>query len=189
MTLPNIALIGRTRSGKDQVFKIIEAQGYDVQRVAFGDALKEKFYDIFPEYNNKPKPIEHLIFFGQSMRKINEDVWVNSTMGKLRVNEHFYEQYGLQKPTYVFTDVRQANEVEACKALNCVFIKIVASPDVRIARMEKLGEKVDVSVLHSNTERELESFDYDYIIHNNGSPETLAIKVKTVLKKIKKEIS
>ena len=189
MKLPNIALIGRTRSGKDLVYKMIEAQGHDTQRIAFGDALKERFYEIFPEYINKPKPIEHLIFFGQSMRKINEDVWVNATLGKIRVHNHLYKQYGLEEPSYIFTDVRQANEYEACQALKCVFVKVVASPDVRIERMEKLGEKVDPAVLHANTERELESFDYDYIIHNNGTPEMLELKVKALLKKIEKEVT
>lgn len=181
MDIPHIALVGKTRSGKDQVYQILAQKGLHVQRVAFGDAMKEKFYELFPQYVGLPKPTGQIIHFGQSMRVIDEDVWIKLALNAIRVHAVLYDQYGIEPPSYVFTDVRQANELKAVKQLGAVVVKVEASPEVRVRRMRILGETPTQEVLHANTETDLDSFDYDYLIKNNGTHGELETAIDNLL--------
>lgn len=181
---PHIALIGKTRSGKDEVAQLLEGMGYPHERVAFGDIMKEKFYDIFPQYKGKPKPTKEIIHFGQSMRQIDENVWVNYLMGNIRGIQLFHDTYQIDRPVYVFTDVRQQNEYDACRELGCVTVKVVAGDALRVGRMLAIGEDPTEEVLKANTETELDKFETDYTIQNNGTLEDLAEEVKALMIKL-----
>lgn len=179
--LPNIAFIGRMRSGKDTAFEIIQSNGFNVKRVAYGDVMKEKFYELFPQYKGQPKPTAEIIHFGQSMRVIDPDIWVNLTIGGLKVNDLMRDLYGLEVPSLVFTDVRQRNEYQACQEQGCIFIKIESTEHTRAGRMLQLGEKPNHSIFRANTEEELEAFEYDYLITNNGDMSDFQAQIRAIL--------
>lgn len=182
--LPDIALFAEMRSGKDEFFKILQELGFDVQRVAYGDMMKVKFFEMFPHIPHEPKPIKEIIHFGQSMRVIDPDIWVKLAIGQLKMNRRFIEGAGLKHSTAVFTDVRQLNEYNACKALGCVMVKLEASKEVRVQRMLSAGETVSEEILNASTETVLQSFPYDFKVTNNGTREELMKEVVELVYKI-----
>lgn len=176
----NIAFIGKTRSGKDTAYGLLAKKGYYVQRVAFGDALKEEFYKLFPQFIGQPKPTKHLIFFGQSMRRIDANIWVRKTLENLAVDERFYEQANLQVPTLVFTDIRQLNEYQTAKEMGTIFIRLKVSDETRKARMTALGEEVTDEVLEAHTEQLQEAFACEFTI-SSDTEEILSDELDIVL--------
>lgn len=178
--LPDIGLIAPMRSGKDEVFKIIRKLGFGVCRVAFGDAMKESFFSHFPNIPREPKPTELLQKYGQFMREFDEDVWVRPTM------EHVERMIRLHeiRPSFIYTDIRQPNEYEAVKKTGAVMVKIEAPVEARVQRMLQLGETVNLRVLRAETEKILESFEYDYVIHNDGTIHDLTGEVVNLIYKL-----
>ncbi|WP_144498213.1 hypothetical protein [Bacillus paralicheniformis] len=176
--LPNIALFAKTRSGKDEVFKILKEIGWDVERYAFGDAMKEKFYEIFPDIPREPKPIKAMIDFGEAMRKIDPYVWVKPTMNIMKRRKYELAQAGLQVPSFVVTDVRNWEEYRACKDAGFTMVKVWSSEKTRINRMRALGEEVSRKILDAPTEKRMDQFNYDFVIENDTDDlDTLANNV------------
>ncbi|AYP68754.1 deoxynucleoside monophosphate kinase [Bacillus phage vB_BpsS-36] len=182
--LPNIGLFAKMRSGKDEVYKVISFMGFNVERVAFGDIMKERFYELFPLIPPEPKPISELVAFGQSMRAIDNDVWVRPTMARMKVRTDILAQAGFTPPAFIVTDIRQPNEYEACKRAGMVMVKVHADESVRVERMLALGEKVSREVLDSPTELHIDGFKPDYVINNNGTPQELAKEITELIYKI-----
>ena len=188
-TLPNIAVCARMRSGKDAFFEIAEELGYHVKRVAYGDTMKRMFHEIFPHISYEPKPIELYQQFGQGLRAIDSDVFVRPTIGDVLLHKAHLAQYGIDIPAFIFTDVRQPNEFNACKEkLNCITVRIDASVETRTQRMRDKGEAVSFEVLHAETERHLDYFDVDYIIDNNGTYTEYRQQVKNLLERLAIEV-
>lgn len=185
--LPDIGLFAKMRSGKDEVFKILDAMGFDVERVAFGDVLKESFHERFPHIPKEPKPTDKLIAYGQAMREIDPDVWVRPTMNRKQVRADLLRQAGLQVPSFVFTDIRQPNEYEAVKRSGAFMVRVDAPLEQRVMRMVQLGEKPTLEVLEAPTEKYLESFEADFVIMNDGTREDLQKQVTEMIFKIQEK--
>lgn len=183
--LPDIVVFGKMRSGKDEFCKIVQTLGFDVQRVAFGDPMKVKFFEMFPHIPQEPKPIKDIIHFGQSMRVIDPDIWVKLTIGQLKMNRRFIEGANLEPTPAIFTDVRQHNEYDACKQLGAVMVKLEVPEHIRVERMLKAGETVSEGILTASTETKLELFPYDYKITNNGSRDDFTREIVELIYKIK----
>jgi len=166
--LPEIAFIGKTRAGKDLAFKILCEMGFDVKRIAFGDVMKEKFFELFPHIPLEPKPTQELIHFGQSMRVIDPEIWVRLTLGRLTFGGRVAGLYDFKPETAIFTDVRQQNEYDSVKARGALLVRLHAPEDLRVQRMLELGETVSKEVLEAPTEKTLEGFECDYNIYNHG---------------------
>ena len=166
--LPDIGLIGKMRSGKDEVYKALEQMGFHVERLAFGDAMKAKFYDIFPDKPRDPKPVKDMQTFNV-MREIDSDVWVKPTIDKrdASIADH---KYVLQQmpPSFIYTDIRQPNEYRAVKSTGAIMVKVVAPEEQRINRMVKAGEVVTNDMLVATTELAMDDFEFDYKIDNSG---------------------
>jgi dephospho-CoA kinase len=167
-----IALIGGARTGKDTIAGHL-CNIFDFKRVAFGDGLRDKLFETFPDLPHEPKPRQALIDFGQACRKIDPLVWIKQLHRTARV----YEKNGYLN--LVITDVRQPNEVEYCRKMGYKLVKVVSSADLQIARASQSGEKLDVN-------NELDAYalgfkDFNYIIYNNGSLETLYSQVENLI--------
>lgn len=182
--LPNIALVAPMRAGKDEFFLVLEELGFPVKRIAFGDAMKGMFRNTYPWIPTEPKPIELLQKFGQSLRSIDEDVFVKPTMSKLWFDQQLCKGQALELPTYVFTDVRQPNEFQAVRDAGFVTVRLEASEEVRIKRMLAQGEKVSKEILNAPTEQFLKSFNCDYTISNNGTREEFKKNIIELIYKI-----
>jgi hypothetical protein len=185
--LPDIGLFAKMRSGKDEVYKMIESMGFITKRVAFGDVMKENFFRTFPHIPAEPKPTAQLIEYGQAMRNIDPNVWVRPTMNRIRHHNDIRAQAGLDMPAHIFTDIRQPNEYEAVKNSGAVMVKIVRPEWMRVETMLELGEEVSTDVLNAPTERHLDNFGYDYIIYNDGTIKDLERQVTELVYQIQKD--
>lgn len=185
--LPNIGLFAKMRSGKDEVYKIIRELGYDVERVAFGDVMKEYFFDTFPNIPKEPKPTKLLQLYGEAMREIDPYVWVDKTMNRVRVKMDIYKNFGVEPRALVFTDIRNSYEYDAVKQLGAVMVKIEAPEELRIQRMLALGEEVSLEVLNAPTELVIDSFHADYVLYNNGTRDDLKRQVIELIQTIQQE--
>jgi hypothetical protein len=185
--LPDIGLFAKMRSGKDEVFKILDRMGFDVERVAFGDVMKESFYERFPHIPKDPKPIDLLQKYGQAMREIDPDVWVRPTMNRKQLRADILAQAGLMVPSFVFTDIRQPNEYQAVKDSGAFMVKVEAPLELRVKRMLELGETVTPEVLEAPTERYIDTFESDFVIYNDGTIEDLEKQVIEMIYKIQEK--
>jgi hypothetical protein len=167
--LPDLGFFAKTRSGKDEVFKVLERMGFEVERVAFGDIMKERFHQSFPHIPKDPKPIQELITYGEAMRQIDSHVWVRPTMNRVRLRKDILSQAGLPVPTFVYTDIRNIYEYEAVKNSGALMIKIEAKEEVRARRMLQLGEKPSPEIFNAPTEKAMDNFKADLVIHNDGT--------------------
>jgi hypothetical protein len=186
--LPDIAFFGKMRSGKDEACKILAGMGFDIQRIAFGDVMKKKFSELFPNIPMEPKPIELLQQFGQAMRKIDENVWVRPTMKYIELIKDTSFVNNNPAPSFVFTDVRQPNEFKACKDAGCIMVYIDAPEWLRVERMIQAGETVSEAILNAPTELHVDDWLkqglQDYTISNMGTYEGFQAEIRELVYKI-----
>lgn len=185
--LPDIAVIGKMRSGKDEFAIILEELGYSVKRIAFGDCMKQMFHHEFPGVLRDPKPIELYQEYGQRMRSYDEDVFVKATMSNLWFHRELDKSHDRER-TYVVTDVRQPNEYDAAvNQAGFIPVRIYASEETRIARMIANGETVSQEILNAPTEKYLESFPVEYTISNDGTREEFKQEIIELIKMLTTE--
>lgn len=176
MTLRNIALIGRARSGKDTVAaRLVATRQYT--RVAFADPLKEMALGIDPivhidayedeVYEDKrmseivseigwehakdayPEVRQFLQRCGQTVREYDEDFWLRIAMRKVDGAEK------LNMPV-VFTDVRYPNEYYTL--VTCGFLMV---------RLTRPG--TDTPGAQHESETALDGFAADITLTNDRS--------------------
>jgi hypothetical protein len=168
-----LCLIGKLRSGKSTAADYLTLF-YDFQPFAFADPLKRYLHEIFPNVPREPKPRRLLQLFGQKMREIDPDVWVNLTMHKI---DEYLRQHACDcsplKPRVVVTDCRQQNEYDRLRAAGFKFIRINADDELRIRRALEAGDDFTVHDLAHETELLVDSFDVDYEVYNDRTPEYL----------------
>lgn len=189
-----IALMGKMRSGKDMVAKMIDQEiGHVVpcEQYAFADGIKDILLDYFLEDvieldKQGKKPRRYLQHIGQELRKLNEGVWIGYLDKTIKENAHLHKEAGHLDRCVIITDVRQPNEHFYVKNLGYHIIKIDASDETRVKRMEDLNEVDDSTAeeMQHETEKYIDSLTYDYVIHNDGSLESLKWRVQKVLKDI-----
>jgi hypothetical protein len=189
--LPNIAFFAKMRAGKDEAFKILDEFGFDVERLAFGDVMKERFHEVFPWIPREPKPIGLYQKFGQMMRELDPDVWVRPTMARMQVRKDLLTQAGLLVPSFVATDVRQPNELEALEKAGFTIVYIHAHENVRVERMIKAGEQVGRGILDAPTEMHIDDWlaqeRAHYVVTNNGDRENFEKNLTELIYKIQSE--
>ncbi len=128
--LNNSLLIGfgsKARIGKDYAAQKLK-EFFDVERIAFADALKADLDYLFsqnglrlPEILQEPdlketvRPL--LVSYGQTIRQFNPDIWVDRALN----NRDFKHEIT------VITDVRFPNEVQRIKELGGYYIEIVSN--------------------------------------------------------------
>jgi hypothetical protein len=189
--LPNIAFFAKMRAGKDTAFEIIDEMGFDCERIAFGDVLRDRFHETFPWIPREPKPVEHYQKYGQAMREIDPDVWVHPTMARMQVRKDLLTQAGLQVPSFIATDVRQPNELEALKKAGFVVVYIHAHENVRIDRMIQCGQTVTRKILDAPTEMYIDEWlaqeEADHVVTNNGDRAQFEKNITELIYKIQAE--
>lgn len=168
MTLPNIGLIGKMRSGKDTVAAYL-AEKYGYTRFAFGDELKRYAHELFGESEGKPR--ELLQWFGQTMRERDPDVWVRKCLVEIDMWRDWTEYDG----PVVIVDVRQPNEYHALKAAGYTLVRVEAPEALRIHRAIESGDTFNLRDLTHDTETALDNFVADFTVVNDaGLPELYA---------------
>ena len=197
-----IALTGKMRSGKSTVAEILWLD-YDLTRRSFGGALKyyadkmfegSEAYPIEVEEYGEPcpfdgkrdtrikKPRKLYQDFGQTMRQLDEDIWIRHVEQAIEVDKLFPDYKGV-----VIDDLRQPNEYKWAKANGFTIIRVNAREDFRIQRAFNSGDKFDLNSLEHDTEQHVDSFAVDYEINNDSGREALRRKVGEILAEIKSE--
>jgi hypothetical protein len=166
-----IGLSGRKFSGKDTVASYL---ANDYERRKFADKLKRmvsvlldcSLLDLENQTFKESKVLgdltgrEILQTLGTDWgRNLDENIWVNAAMYGIRIDDKI-----------VFSDVRFPNEVKAIK-----------DRGGKVIRIERLGMSID----NHPSETALDDYkDWDYIIRNYGSLESLVGQVKDMREKL-----
>ena len=101
---------------------------------------------------------------------IHPNIWINSTM-----NSYDYIQKWINVgskailPNWIITDVRFPNEADAIKQREGINI-----------RLQRGGDS-DIDTKQHESETDLDNYEFDYIIDNNGTIEALIEQVREIL--------
>jgi len=176
-----IALCGKVRSGKDSVGALLTTRYDFYPKIAFGDTLKEIAHKTFPHIPRIPKPRKLYIHMNEH-RTFYENVWLDPVARKVEYALDMRSTKGV-----VITDVRQQNEFDWCRANGFTIVRVTASDDVRIARAQRSKDVFDYEDLTHPTELEIDTFDVDYEIRNDGEYSDLVAEVERLVAEIKRK--
>lgn len=196
-----IALCGRLRSGKTSAAIHLHAR-HGFETASFGGALRlyaEQLFAYSDVYKSEPitkpdpfggtmtigqrKPRRLLQDFGQAMRKLDENIWINHVEERIKDIER--EAFLLDRPArIVIDDLRQPDEFEWAKANGFVIVRINAPDELRIDRAKAAGDDFSEEDLTHETEQYIDGFAVDFEIDNNGSEAELERAVDEILSEI-----
>ena len=162
-----IGLSGKQRSGKDTVADYL-VKKYNLKKIGFADELKKLAKEYFgftdEELEKKQWNVrEALQLLGNVGRLKNENFWVNKTLSNIDDN-------------IVIKDVRYKNEADILKQNGFILVRIESDRDIR----EKRGQLYNEDDL---SETDLDNYDFDFIIYNNGKKSMLYKQIDWVLSK------
>jgi hypothetical protein len=166
-----IGVSGKKRSGKDTFYtvaqKLLEGR-YPVRRYAFADNVKKfaiKYLNI-PNKDIKNEEYRYILQgIGQMLRdEVSKDFWVHSLFTEINNSRRINSS-----EISVITDVRYQNEVEAILSLDNSIVIKVENPNT-------------FSIDYHVSERDLDNFEFDFVIKNDGSISEYEEKIKTWLK-------
>jgi hypothetical protein len=186
-----IAIVGKARSGKDTVAEYAELK-YSMTPFAFGGDLKRGFHETYPHIAKEPKPVRGYQLYGQLMRYVHEDThWIDRTFEKISYINEIANNYNITGSEAAFnpiiTDVRQQNEVDRCVEEGYTIVRINCPDELRLQRMQELGDNVTMEDLNFETETSMDHFDVDYQIDNVGSLNDLYEQFNTIVADIIEE--
>lgn len=176
MTIPKIMIVGKLRSGKSEIAKILRGR-YGYHEVSFGQSLKYYAHKIFAEEffaNGKPRALYQQ--FGQLCRDIDSDVWIRHAESFVKLYEDRRSTEGI-----VISDGRQPDEIAWARDNGFTIVRVTASDEVRVARAERNGDVFTYEDLTHPTEQSIDSFAVDYEMTNNGDYSTLVAQVKCLV--------
>lgn len=185
-TLPNIGLLGRLRSGKDEVARYL-ADNYGYMQFAFGNELKRYAHELFGEPAPNEKPRELYQWFGQTMRERDPDIWVRKcfeAIERYTVEKRSLARYFREVPRpfqTVISDVRQPNEYAALQSAGYVLIRVEAPDAVRIDRAIKSGDVFNYADLVHDTETALDGYVADFTVTNDGTLGKLHAQIDEIM--------
>lgn len=173
-----IGLGHRKRVGKDAFAEFLDNElakrGCRVFRLAFANEMKDSafqlfdmlglktriYYDKYPEERKYCLPVgtktprQIWIEYGNAMRSIYPDIWVDKLYCALYDVQHFTTRNVFQPRAYIIPDVRFPNEANAVKSWGGLLFKI-----------ERPGAPVD----SDGADDALDEYDgWDDIIHNDA---------------------
>nr|WP_154895261.1 adenylate kinase [Paenibacillus xylanexedens] len=176
--LPNIALTGKLRAGKDEVARYL-ASKYGYTAFAFGDELKRDFHRRYREIPRDPKPRVGYQAHGQLMREYHgEDVWINECLEGIELARHNADIRA------VITDTRQLNEAERLKAEGYVLIRVEAPEALRIQRAISSGDRFNLRDLTHGTETALDGYAADFTVTNDADLAHLYRQIDEVIRQL-----
>jgi hypothetical protein len=120
-----IGLGSKAQIGKD--YAAAQLRNYfDVERIAFADALKDDlamlfkhrnldFFELLNHEHQKDRLRPLMVAYGNTLRKYNPDVWIDPVLSNREFNH---------KVT-IITDVRYPNEVKRLQSLGGKYIHII----------------------------------------------------------------
>lgn len=166
LTPVRIAITGGLRSGKSTLASTIRENLAGSRVFSFGDQLKFYFNEIFPNENGA-KDRDGLVKFGQSCVDIDKYVWVKHLAQE--VDSPFF--YGGMTSGIIIDDLRQPHEYEFLRDNGFEIVRIEADADTRSERAKNEGDNFTSDSLTHPIEKYHETFDVDFTLNGNASPE------------------
>jgi len=192
-----IAICGKAKSGKNTLAKMIKKELSKNEKVkcdyvAFADPVKEIARVMFPNLSEKylTGPSEYrsyiipgaikdgqlltvrqlLIDIGTGLgRSYNNNIWLENFDFKIKNNK------SKNKNMVILTDCRFKNEFDYVKNKGFFTVKVLRRNSTIINHI-------------SETEQDtISESDFDYVIHNNGSLDSLRKEVKILVKKLQEK--
>ena len=158
-----IAIIGKLCSGKTTLTNKLLELNPDLKALQFAFYVKKIAYELF---NMKTKDRKLLQSIGESMRKINNDVFLNQTLRE-----------SLKYKEVIIEDGRYKNEILTLKKHGFKLIKISISNELQESRIKKLYENADQHLKNRYHKSEIqldtindEVFDLIIKAENNEKP-------------------
>lgn len=151
-----IAFTGKICSGKTTTAKYVQDVAKKrnfalVERVAFGDFVKEMAKSYFGYDGSKYTNRELLVKLGASMRVIEPNVWINCLKNKILKSDAKH---------WVVDDVRHKNEVDALRGMGFTVIHINIDEATRIERVKSTYPGTYEEYMNAHTHStETELFD------------------------------
>ena len=193
-----IAICGKLRSGKTTAAIHLHAM-HGFETASFGGVLRlyaEQLFAYSDVYKSVPitkpdpfggtmtighrKPRRLLQDFGQAMRKLDENIWINHVEERIKDIER--EALLADRPArVVIDDLRQPDEYEWAKANGFVIVRINAPDELRIERAKAAGDDFSEEDLTHETEQYVDGFVVDFEIDNEGDTAELERKIDEIL--------
>lgn len=155
-----IGVSGKKRSGKDTFFRIAQKRLmglYSVKRYAFADPVKEYAQDYFGILPENVKDEENRFILqgiGHIMREeVTKDYWINKI-----IRQVYQSQLKDPNEISIITDVRYRNEADA----------ILEQEHGLLVRV--VNKNTEAPDSHFS-EIDLDDYEFDFTIHNNGTLE------------------
>ena len=150
-----IALIGKMCSGKTYVSSILMRR-CALKKFAFADKVKEVAKDLFNMNRKDRKLLQHI---GQSMRNIDQHVWINYLLYKIEDEDRV-----------IIDDVRYPNELQALRERDFIIIKLIVDKETQQKRlMETYPNNYTEHIDNMNhiSEMHIDKMEADYEIKSD----------------------
>ncbi len=165
---------GKARSGKDTISDFMEEelknQNKKVCRLQISSYIKYYATKYFGwDGREETKPRDLLINIGTNIirEKIDENFHINRLLQDIEVLSYFFDYF-------IVSDIRFPVEIEKVKE---------KYDDVVTIKMIRESDELNSSQKENRTETSLDNYnDFDYIINNNDSLDTLKNKALNVLR-------
>lgn len=162
---PNIALHGRSGSGKSTVARYLVAT-YGYQHARTGVACRKLCRELFA---SESKTLMNEVT--DALRRIDPGVWLRAGLAGLRDDRPL-----------VFDSMRFAEDYRFFHNHAYVLVDVRASIDLRVRRLGERGQPFDPSIDEGHpAESELDSFPFDFTIDNTGDQGELWPKIDQML--------
>lgn len=158
----SIALYGRTGSGKTTFGELLTGHGF--QHVKAGVACRRLCLELF---DSEAKGIMNRV--ADALRAIDQTVWLRAAL------------HSASDMPFVFDSMRFPQDYVYMQERQCLTVKVVADQTLRLRRLAERGQHYEPErdELH-DAEVSLESFQFDYTVHNEGDIAELAGWARTL---------
>jgi dephospho-CoA kinase len=176
--LPHIAFTGKAGAGKSTAASaLVDHLGYRL--VSFAAPLKNAAALIWgPEARTDRSLLQWL---GQIIRERDEFAWVDAAIRQIDDEFNNSPHVTGHAPRIVIDDLRFPNEYHRLKEEGFVIVRVEANRHSRIDRLKANGKLQDEAQLEDTSETALDSYEADYTIVNDGTPEELAEQIRVIL--------
>src|SRR5690554_100848 len=179
-----IAICGQLRSGKSTAsVHLVHNHGF--QPISFGAELKnhaDRLFAFSDVYKSEPivindeqfggtrtigkrKPRRLYQDFGEKMRELDPNIWIEHAAEKVRLIELIAAANG-EQARIVIDDLRQPNEYEWARANGFTIVRITADEETRLERAKRAGDDFSIEDLRHPTELYVQDFEVDFDIWN-----------------------
>lgn len=182
-----LAVCGRIRSGKDTVSAYLEVK-YGFTKFAFADDMKRLLHELFPNIPSDPKPRRAYQVFGEGLRHLDlpgaNHVWINACMRKVDTHIWWHSEVDNRGANVVITDLRTQLEYDTLRANGFTIVRVTAPDEVRIARAISAGDDFTLHDLTHETELEIDNFEVDAEVVNDGTVDDLKAQIDAIITQI-----